>query len=97
MGRINDLGGLRGFGPVVPSGEDAPTFSETWESRVFAMSRCLMAKGYWTPDEFRFARERMAPADYLSASYYERLLSAMETLLLEKGVLDEAHIAPAGE
>ena len=94
MSRINDLGGLRGFGPVTPTDEHAPPFDETWQSRVFAMSRSLMSAGHWTPDEFRFARERMVPDEYLSASYYERLLSAMETLLVEKGLLDEQDVAP---
>jgi nitrile hydratase subunit beta len=92
MARVNDLGGLRGFGPVTPDSKDAPQFKETWESRVFALSRALMAKGYYTPDEFRFARERMGPSEYLTASYYERLLAAMEALLVEKGVLQASEL-----
>ncbi len=38
-------------------------------------------------DEFRHAIERMDPAHYLEASYYEHWLHAFETLLLEKRVI----------
>ena len=37
-------------------------------------------------DEFRDAIERIPPEEYLAASYYERWLRAIETLLDEKGV-----------
>ena len=37
-------------------------------------------------DEFRDAIERIPPAEYLEASYYERWLRAIETLLTEKGI-----------
>ena len=39
-------------------------------------------------DEFRDALEQMPPADYLAASYYERWLFAIESLIRRKGVLD---------
>jgi len=38
-------------------------------------------------DEYRHAIERMDPRHYLTASYYERVLTAVATLCLEKGVL----------
>jgi hypothetical protein len=38
-------------------------------------------------DELRHAVERMDPAHYLASSYYERWLSALATLLVEKGIM----------
>jgi nitrile hydratase subunit beta len=38
-------------------------------------------------DELRDAIERLPPATYLAASYYERWLGAIELLVAEKGLL----------
>ena len=38
-------------------------------------------------DEYRHAIERMEPRHYMSASYYERSLTSLATLCVEKGVL----------
>jgi len=38
-------------------------------------------------DEYRWAVERMDPAAYLAASYYEKRLAALERLYIEKGVI----------
>lgn len=38
-------------------------------------------------DEYRHAIERMEPRHYLSASYYERSLTSLATLCVEKGIL----------
>ena len=38
-------------------------------------------------DEYRHAIERMAPRHYLSASYYERSLTGLASLLVEKGIV----------
>ncbi|HEY0403802.1 MAG TPA: hypothetical protein VGD09_17425 [Blastococcus sp.] len=85
MSRINDLGGMHGFGELeIEPGE--PPFHHEWEARVFAINALLMRKGWYTLDEFRDAIERMPPAQYLAASYYERWLYALETLVREKGV-----------
>src|SRR5207237_3708434 len=43
--------------------------------------------------EFRHAIERMPATGYLEASYYERWLTAVETLLLEKGVISREELA----
>jgi nitrile hydratase len=88
MARINDLGGMAGFGPVPLEGDDdLEPFHADWEARVFALSRTLGRLGMYTIDEFRDAIERMPAQEYLAASYYERWLVAMETLLRERGVL----------
>ena len=38
-------------------------------------------------DEYRHAIERMEPRHYLSASYYERSLTSLATLCVEKGMV----------
>jgi nitrile hydratase subunit beta len=86
MSRIHDIGGLHGFGPMPPRKEGEPPFDHEWEARVFALNRLLLRKGVYNLDEFRHVIERMPPGDYLAASYYERWLVAIETLLAEKGV-----------
>ncbi|HTU80906.1 MAG TPA: hypothetical protein VMF61_02190 [Candidatus Acidoferrales bacterium] len=86
MTRINDVGGMTGFGAIDVS-DDAPGFHHEWEARVFAINRLLLQKGVYNLDEFRDAIERMDPLDYLEASYYERWLHGIETLLRAKGLI----------
>jgi len=46
----------------------------------------LRQRGLFSSDELRDAIERLAPEEYLAASYYERWLGALELLAAEKGV-----------
>ena len=85
MSRINDVGGMTGF-PSVVEELDEPPFHSDWEAHVFAMNRALIGAGVYNLDEFRDAVERMPPAVYLAASYYERWLHGIQALLVEKGV-----------
>jgi nitrile hydratase len=87
MSRLNDVGGLHGFGAIEREA-DEPRFHHEWEARVFALNSVLLRKGVYTLDEFRDAIEQMPPDAYRDASYYERWLAAIETLLARKGVLD---------
>jgi hypothetical protein len=81
MGRVNDVGGLTGFGEItVEPGADEPTFHADWEARVYALNAVLLRRGAYNLDEFRDAIERMPPQEYLAASYYERWLAAIESL-----------------
>ena len=84
MSRVHDVGGQTGFGPV-PVDEGATEFEADWEARVWALNSVLRRRGVYNPDEFRDAIERIPPAEYLAASYFERWLLAIETLLAEKG------------
>jgi nitrile hydratase len=92
MNGVHDLGGMHGFGPVVRE-QDEPVFHSDWEKRAFAMTLTAMGRGVCNVDEFRRAIERMPPADYLAASYYEKWLYALESLLVEKGVATREEIA----
>lgn len=85
------MGGMHGFGPV-PIEKDEPAFHAAWERRVMGMQQRTRGRWYHL-DEFRKAIERMPAARYLDASYYERWLVALETLMLEKGVVTSQELA----
>ena len=91
MNGVHDMGGMHGFGPVEIE-RDEPVFHERWEGIVRAMMVHNTGR-YFNLDEFRHAVERMPSHEYLAASYYERWLHAVETLLLEKGVITPAEVA----
>ena len=86
MNGIHDMGGMHGFGRVERE-ENEPVFHARWEGRVLGISRACSAQGIFNIDESCHAIERMAPVDYLSASYYERWLDRNVRLLVEKGVI----------
>jgi nitrile hydratase beta subunit len=90
MDGIHDLGGKQGFGRVRHS-PAAPVFHEPWDKRVNALYSLAVKLGLFNMDEYRHAIERMEPRHYLSASYYERSLTSLATLCVEKGIvpLDE--------
>jgi nitrile hydratase subunit beta len=85
MSRVHDIGGQVGFGPV-PVEDGGSEFHSDWEARVWALNSVLRRRELYNGDEFRDAIERIPPAQYLEASYFERWLLAMETLLAEKAV-----------
>src|SRR5262245_57847358 len=86
MNGIHDMGGMHGFGRVERE-EGEPVFHAPWEARVLGLSRACSAREIFNIDEGRHAIERMAPADYLASSYYERWLDRNVRLLVEKGVI----------
>jgi nitrile hydratase len=86
MNGIHDMGGMHGFGRVERE-QDEPVFHAAWEARVLGLSRACSARYLFNIDESRHAIERMAPADYLASSYYERWLDRNVRLLVEKGVI----------
>jgi len=58
-----------------------------WELLTDGLLHALAEQGLMNVDELRRGIESMPPAEYESASYYERWLFSMETILGEKGVL----------
>jgi len=86
MDGMHDLGGRQGFGPVRYS-RNAPVFHAAWEQRVNAMYSLAVKHGIYNMDEYRHAIERMEPRHYLAASYYERTLTSLATLCVEKGLI----------
>jgi nitrile hydratase len=86
MNGVHDMGGMDGFGPLVREANE-PVFHAGWERRLFAMVNLAMRAAEVNIDEFRHAIERIPPGRYLASSYYERWLAALETLLVERGVI----------
>jgi nitrile hydratase beta subunit len=80
---VHDMGGMHGFGPIVPDGE---TFHEPWERRLFGLTRVCRAAGI-TSGHFREAIEAMPPDLYLAASYYERWMYGLERRLERAGTV----------
>ncbi|HEY4251070.1 MAG TPA: nitrile hydratase subunit beta [Roseomonas sp.] len=85
MNGMHDLGGRQGFGQVRHT-PFAPTYHADWEKRIDGLKALLLKHGYFNMDEYRHAIERMEPRHYLAAGYYERVLTAVATLCVEKGV-----------
>lgn len=84
MNGVHDVGGTHGFGPIV---KDDAAFHSPWELRVRAIANALIRRGVYNIDEFRRAIECLPPAQYLSLTYFERWLAAVQVLLVEKGQL----------
>jgi nitrile hydratase beta subunit len=86
MNGVHDMGGMHGFGPIVREANE-PLFHAAWEAQVRAMVVIARSQGYFTIDAFRYGIERMDPAHYLRAPYFERWLASIERNLLENGFL----------
>jgi len=86
MDGIHDLGGRQGFGAIRYS-PNAKAFHAPWEVSVNALYALAVRRGIFNMDEYRHAIERMEPRHYLAASYYERSLTSLATLCVEKGIL----------
>jgi nitrile hydratase len=91
MNGVHDMGGQQGFGPVLLE-ENEPLFHAAWESRAMAVTVAMGASGQWNIDLSRSARESLPPAIYLSSSYYEIWIRALEKLMLERGMVTQAEL-----
>jgi nitrile hydratase len=91
MDGAHDMGGAKGFGPVVPEPNE-PVFHGDWERRAFALTVAMARPGGWNIDMSRFARENRPPEDYLSKSYFQIWLAGLETLMIERGLVTREEI-----
>ena len=91
MDGIHDLGGRQGFG-AVRYARNASAFHAAWEVRANSLYAFAVRRGIFNMDEYRHAIERMEPRHYLSASYYERSLTSLATLLVEKGIVSREEL-----
>ena len=85
---VHDMGGMHGFGPVVPEPNEPP-FHEAWEGRVLAMQRAMGYTRLWTIDGGRASLEALPPVTYLAASYYERWFLGLERRVVAQGLVGE--------
>ncbi|MCB1684127.1 MAG: nitrile hydratase subunit beta [Pseudomonadales bacterium] len=92
MDGIHDLGGKRGYGPVIRE-RDEPVFHDRWEAVVFTLTRTARSAGaLQNTDQFRYAIERIDPVAYLTHGYYGRWLGGLENLFVEAGTLTPGEI-----
>lgn len=96
MDGMHDMGGRQGFGPVRFTIDAAP-FHAPWEVRANSLYVLAVRRGLINMDEYRHAIERMEPRHYLSASYYERSLTGLATLCVEKGVVTREALEHAAQ
>ena len=91
MNGIHDLGGMHGFGAIeVEPGERG--FHAHWEGRVVGVFVAMLAQGWLNMDAFRHGIERLPPAVYLGASYFERWRRSIEGNLAHAGVLVDGEL-----
>jgi nitrile hydratase subunit beta len=80
---VHDRGGWPTDAPIDRSEHELAD----WELLTDALVRVLNARGVMGDDQLRRGIETMPFADYERASYYERWLYSVESILTEKGVL----------
>jgi nitrile hydratase beta subunit len=92
MNGVHDMGGMHGFGAVVPEPNE-PVFHASWERQALAITLAMGATGHWNLDQSRQARERLPAARYLGSSYYQIWLEALQVLMLQHGLVTEHELA----
>ena len=85
---VHDRGGWHNESPIDRSEHELAD----WELLTDALVGALGGAGVMNVDELRRGIESMPPAEYETASYYERWLYSAETILAEKGVLQPGEI-----
>lgn len=88
MPKVHDRGGWPTEEPIQRSEHELAD----WERRVDALHMVLGEKRVRSTDEMRRAIENLEPRLYESLSYYERWTAALESLMIEKGILTAEEI-----
>ena len=91
MNGVHDMGGMQCYGPVRPE-IDEPTFHAEWEKRALAFALAVGALGQWNIDQSRSSRESLPPLTYLSSTYYEIWMRALEDVLLLREMVTEEEL-----
>ena len=81
------MGGRYGDGAIQPASINDETFKEKWHSRALAVTLATGSLRQWNLDMSRHARECLPPKDYCAFSYYDKWISALANLLVNKGVI----------
>lgn len=99
MHGIHDLGGVQNFGRVphtVNEYEDGPfqtaEYHEDWEPLAYGLLFACADADQFSVDQLRHSIERMEARDYMSSSYFERILVGTATLMVENGVLTQEEL-----
>lgn len=90
MPRAHDRGGWPEAGPISKTEHDLTM----WEKRTDALLVLLSSptRRIIKVDELRRAIESLPPDAYEKLTYYERWISSIETLLVEKGIVTKEEI-----
>ena len=89
LGRpVHDRGGMPSVAPIDRSEHELAD----WEVLTDALLGALSIRGVVNVDEMRRGIESMSPEDYERASYYERWLYSVESILTEKGILQPGEL-----
>lgn len=85
----HDVGG-KDFGPIDRQDHQRTAF----DTHVDVLQQLMGGGGarLYRVDELRRCIELLAPADYHRFSYYQKWLTAMRTLLLEKGLFSRQEL-----
>ena len=86
MNGVHDFGGMHSFGPIDLGPYGQATFHADWEKLVDVIAE-LTVGSCFNVDAFRHGIERMDPAHYLRASYFERWLETITINLIDGGFL----------
>ncbi len=84
---------------MIPPGEQERTFEEPWQAQAFAITLALHRRGLFDWDEWaaalgaeiKAAQARGDPDD--GTTYYLHWLAAIERLVRDKGITDDATLA----
>lgn len=85
---VHDRGGWPNAGPINRREHELAD----WELLMDALVGVLGGTGVMNVDELRRGIEGMQADEYERASYYERWLFSVETILTEKGVLSPGEL-----
>ena len=85
---MHDRGGWPTDAPIDRTEHDLAD----WELLADALVGALGRQGLMNVDELRRGIESMPPDEYERASYYERWVYSVETILAEKGVLESGEL-----
>ena len=85
---VHDRGGWPTDAPIDRSERELAD----WELLTDALVGVLGGQGVMNVDELRRGIESMPPGEYERASYYERWLYSLESVLTEKGVLERGEL-----
>ena len=95
MNGVHDMGGAQGYGSVWREPNE-PVFHADWERQAMGLTVLMGACGQWNIDQARSTRESLPPALYLTSSYYQIWIEALERLMLARGLVQPEELR-AGE
>ena len=81
----HDIGGLGRYRCVAVERDETPP--DAFGRQVDALRQVLASKGMMTVDELRRWIEAIPEDEYFQLTYYERWLTSITSLLLDKGIV----------